>query len=240
MGSRAATQSTQSQTTIQTDRRVGASNNANVATEGSVAVSNGSTLVRGNQTINSIDAKTISEALGLSRDVAESFADLARGVIDRSVDSVGDTAHTAITENSDVVQAGLDFAVDANREMADLASGAIDRTSDLAESTVTKTSNLAFDTTDRALDFGSDVTDKALDTVIRSLGAVSDATHDSNTIVDRNTAELSNAFNRFGEDLSKVQLAAVTGGASESTGVVKTVVYAAAGVAALFLFFRRN
>ena len=78
MGSHASSEQSQSQTTTQIDRRIGASDNAVVAAEGSRVGGSDTTLRAGRDlTIQSIDPQTIAGAFGLSETVVNKLADLA-------------------------------------------------------------------------------------------------------------------------------------------------------------------
>lgn len=78
MGSRAQSSQTQSQTTTQTDNRVGASDNAIVG-QGNARIGSTETKLSagGNLSIQSIDPDTIAGAFGLSDTVVNRLADLA-------------------------------------------------------------------------------------------------------------------------------------------------------------------
>lgn len=99
MGSRSSANQTQSQQTIQTDRRAAASDNAIVATEGARIGSSETNISGGRDvTIQSLDPETIKGAFGLSQSVVDQLSALAGGAVRDSQNTVervaGSTAGT--------------------------------------------------------------------------------------------------------------------------------------------------
>jgi LPXTG-motif cell wall-anchored protein len=78
MGSSSRSSQTQAQSTVQTDRRIGASDNAIVAAEGSRIGSPNTSVSAGRDlTVQTLDPETIAGAFGLSETVVEKLSALA-------------------------------------------------------------------------------------------------------------------------------------------------------------------
>lgn len=85
MGSRARSTQSQSQTTTQTDNRIGASDNAIVGTHGARIGSTETSLSAGRDlTVQSLDPETIQGAFGLSETVVNQLSNLAGGTVQGS------------------------------------------------------------------------------------------------------------------------------------------------------------
>ena len=229
MGSSSKQSQSQQQSTSQVDNRIGLSDSAVLAQGGGTAVGAGgtySTTTAGRDVVfQSLDAQVVSEALGISRDVAGKLVDFA------SEASLG-----ALGANTDVSLGALETNAGVSRDAFDLARDVTGQALDVqAESQA-----LAFD-------FGSDVVDKAnefgiagLGTVDRAIDAVADANAAATQLSERTSAELGSAFERFGTELSQIKAAEVTGGASESNKLITQILIGAVVIVLGFLFARKG
>lgn len=114
--SKATQQANQTQTTTQTDSRIGASDSAVALRGDGTAIGAGGTNIEagGAITIESVDPEVIAQSLGLSRDVATQLATFA---IASSEDS------TAVAREA--LERGFDFGSDVSADVQDTAREAL-------------------------------------------------------------------------------------------------------------------
>lgn len=224
MGSSAKQSQTQSQSTTQTDNRIGAADSGVVAQGGSVVLRDGSqqtNLGAGasvTTTYNSLDPETVAQSLGISRDIARDAANLAG----YSVSESSDVSRRALDTNSDVSMA----AIASNRDTATAGF-------ELARALAGDNADVVRDSLTRSLNFGSDVAAGGVDIAARALQELGKANNNAISLADSTNTTVSRALESFGTELSKVKEISVSGGLAETNKAIKIAATVAIGAIAL-------